>query len=97
MIVHPADREIVNWALDRAAPWYYTHEHELPQPCLKVHCGHVTAYFCRGALVRVWAHADEPLLDDMFAQLSELLTLCSQDDAEAPRDSFGRRRIFWED
>ncbi|HEY3245194.1 MAG TPA: hypothetical protein VGM03_17775 [Phycisphaerae bacterium] len=80
MIVHPADRDIVKWAMDRSAPYYYTREQELPQPCLKVHCGHVTAYFFQGALVRVWAHADEPALEDMFVELGQLLALCEGND-----------------
>jgi hypothetical protein len=77
MIVHPADREIVSWASERRSPHYYTSEAGLPDPCLKVHCGHITAYFSEGRLERVWAQADGPRLDDMFAELTELFRLCA--------------------
>jgi hypothetical protein len=73
MIVEPGDMEIVKWAVDRAKPCYYTREQGLPQPCLKVHCGNVTAYFCQGELTRLWAHADGGLLEDMFGELLQIL------------------------
>ena len=76
MIVEPADRDIVKWAVDHAVPCYYTREQGLPTPCLKIHCGHVTAFFCRGRLTRLWAHADHAFLDDMFAELTQLFALC---------------------
>lgn len=69
-----SDRAIVEWATVRAFPWYYTEEKGLPGPCLKVHCGHVTAYFHRGKLRRLWAHADRPDLDDMFLELTHLMS-----------------------
>ena len=78
MVVDPVDREIVAWAADRSAPCYYTHEDELPLPCLKVHCGHVTAYFCQGRLTRLWAQADHSFLDDLFAELTDLFALCAR-------------------
>ena len=52
MIVASEDRAIVEWALNRAAPFYYAREPDLPDPCLKVHRGHVTAYFSGGQLAR---------------------------------------------
>lgn len=78
VVVESMDREIVDWAASRSAPCYYTQEHELPEPCLKVHCGHVTAYFCGGRLTRIWAHADHTFLDDMFAELTDLFALCAR-------------------
>ncbi len=76
MIVEQADREIVKWAVDRLLPWYYTRERGLPEPCLKIHFGHITAYFCRGQLARLWTHADRGGLDDMFGELMVLFDLC---------------------
>ncbi len=100
MIVEPSDRELVKWAVDHSVPWYYAHEHGLPDPCLRIQYGHLTAYFCRGRLTRLWAHADEAFLDDMFQQLLELFDLCGP----ARRILFpGRnvsrsgRRALWDD
>ncbi len=78
MIVEPADREIVKWAVDRLIPWYYTSERGLPPPCLTLHLGHVTAYFRRGRLVRVRTHSDEDGFDDMFSEFLVLFDLCGQ-------------------
>ena len=76
VIVNHADREIIKWAVDRMLPWYYTRERGLPDPCLKVHFGHITAYFYRGQLVRLWTQADQGSLDDMFCELMVLFDLC---------------------
>jgi hypothetical protein len=78
VIVDPADRAIVKWALDRAAAFYYARERDLPQPCLKVQCGCVTAYFSRGRLTRLQAHADSGLFDEMFCELAQLFELCGR-------------------
>ncbi len=75
MTENPADSRVIEWARQRAAPHYYTDEANLPTPCLKVQCGHVTAYFCQGRLTRLWAHADSDLLDEMFAELTQLFSL----------------------
>ena len=76
MIVEPGDSVIVKWAIDHLLPWYYTHEKGLPDPCLKIHFGDVTAYFCKGRLTRVWAYANAARLDDMFGELLQLFKLC---------------------
>ncbi len=78
MIVEPADREIVKWAVDRLVPWYYTRERGLDRPCLSVHFGHVTAYFCRGRLKRIRTHSDADGFDDMFSEFLVLFELCGQ-------------------
>ncbi len=88
MIVHPADRNIVKWAIDHSSPCYYTREPDLPNPCLKVQCGHVTAYFCRGRLARLWAHADGDQFDDMFADMTQILRFFGH-----PNRSITARRI----
>ena len=77
-MVHPADNNVVRWADDHRVPWYYTRERGLPHPCLKIQFGHLTAYFCRGKLTRLWAHADQCFLDDMFRQLVTLFELCGR-------------------
>ncbi len=76
MIVNLADRGLVTWAVEHGTPVYYTQEQGLPNPCLKIHFGHVTAYFCKGQLTRLWAHADRAYLDEMFEQLMKIFELC---------------------
>ncbi len=78
MIVEPADREIIKWAVDRLVPWYYTREKGLERPCLCVHFGRVTAYFCRGRLMRIRTYSDSDGFDDMFSEFLVLFELCGQ-------------------
>ncbi len=78
MTEETADRDLVKWAAEHALPFYYTTEDGLPSPCLKIHFGYVTAYFCRGQLTRLWAHADRAFLDDMFEQLMRIFELCGR-------------------
>lgn len=78
MIIDLADGDLVAWAVKHGIPFYYTQEFGLPSPCLKVHFGHVTAYFCRGQLTRLWAHADRAYLDAMFEQLMKIFELCGR-------------------
>ena len=78
MIVDLADRDLIKWAVEHSASFYYTQEHGLPSPCLKIHFGHVTAYFCRGQLARLWAHSDRAYLDEMFQQLMKVFELCGR-------------------
>ena len=78
VLVEPLDREIVHWARNRRLPCYYANEDGLSKRCLKIQFGHVTAYFVAGRLVRLWAHADRVLLDEMFEQLTQLFSLCTQ-------------------
>jgi hypothetical protein len=84
MLVHPADRKFVKWAIDRSVPCYYCHEPGLPDPCLKVHLGHVTVHVQRGRLLRLAAHADRGDLDAMFAELVDLFALCGRGDDISP-------------
>jgi hypothetical protein len=78
MLIDPADQSIVQWAMKHAVPFHYATECDLPGPCLKMYCGHVTAYFSRGRLLRLWAHADAPLFQEMFQEIFELLQLGGQ-------------------
>ena len=76
MRVEPTDQHIASWAERIAAPCYYVTEPNAPTPFLKVQCGHLTAYFKKGQLVRLWACADCAELDDMFKELSLLFRNC---------------------
>ena len=78
MIVENLDRKLVQWAVAQGTPFYYTEETGLPSPCLKIHFGHITAYFHHGQLVRLWAHADRANLDEMFEQLMRAFELCGR-------------------
>ncbi|MCK4660904.1 MAG: hypothetical protein KAV82_15395 [Phycisphaerae bacterium] len=72
------DTEVIRWALQNGLRYYYAVEPSLPDPCLKVHLGHTTAYFSAGKLVRLWVHADGQFLDDVFSQLTQLFEMCTQ-------------------
>ena len=76
MRVEPTDRHIASWARGMSAPCYYVSEPNMTAPCLKVQCGHLTAYFRRGRLIRLWAYADCSELEDMFKQLTQLFRHC---------------------
>jgi hypothetical protein len=75
------DEEVVEWARQRAYTHYYCRERGLPDPCLKVHLGQVSAYFHEGQLVRLALQVDGELLDDACAHLRELLAMCEADAA----------------
>lgn len=92
MNVDLADGNLVKWAVDHGLPFYYTQECGLPNPCLKIHLGHVTAYFCRGQLTRLWAHADRACLDDMFEQMMKIFELCGRCRSLIQHDE---SRIYW--
>ncbi len=98
MLVEPLDHDIVSWAKRRRLPCYYADEEGLPRHCLKIQFGHITAYFAEGRLVRLWAHADQDLLDEMFEQLTQLFLLCANRsrrmlDTRIP--SIGEGRSLW--
>lgn len=72
----PDDTEVIRWADQHGLRYYYASEPSPPGRCLRVHLGHVTAYFRSGKLVRVWVHADGEYLDEVFYQLTRLFELC---------------------
>jgi hypothetical protein len=74
----PHDADVIRWAEQNALPFYYASEPALPPRCLKVHLGHITAYFGQGKLVRLWVHADGEYLDEVFCQLTRLFELCAR-------------------
>jgi hypothetical protein len=79
------DEEVVEWARQRAYTHYYCREHGLPDPCLKVHLGQISAYFHEGQLVRLAFQVDGELLDDACAHLREVLAMCEADGAYMPQ------------
>lgn len=78
MVVEPADSRIVQWATRRSFPCYYARVDGLPMPCLKVHLGQLTAFVCRGKLIRISAQADHDDLDELFWGLTELFAVCGR-------------------
>lgn len=92
MIVDLADRDLIRWAVENGLPFYYTQEFGLPSPCLKIHFGYVTGYFCRGQVTRLWAHADRAGLDDMFEQVMKIFELCGRCRSLVQHDE---SRTYW--
>lgn len=91
------DEVVVEWARQRTYTHYYCRERGLPDPCLKVQLGQVSAYFHEGQLVRLAMQVDGELMDDACARLRELLAMCEADGAymtqqprPAPRVTVGR-------
>ena len=72
----PEDGAVIHWAGRNGLRYYYAAKPSLPGRCLKVHLGHVTAYFSSGKLVRMWVHAGGEYLDEVFHQLTQLFELC---------------------
>ncbi|MFH0981120.1 MAG: hypothetical protein V2A79_06245 [Planctomycetota bacterium] len=72
------DEQVIAWARQNGLRYYYATEPALSGRCLKVHLGHLTAYFRSGKLARLWVHADGEYLDEVFHQLTQLFELCVQ-------------------
>lgn len=94
----PEDNEIIHWASANGLRYYYAAEPSLPDRCLKVHLGHITAYFQSGKLVRMWVQADGEYLDDVFYQLTQLFEICVQIDGYLDQQTIvslpNRRALF---
>lgn len=88
MIVHPADRLIVKWAVDGGFTHCYAREYGLPDPCLRVHLGLSSAYFKEGQLVLWRAEADAKYLDQLMFELTRLFVFCTEINA------YPRQRVF---
>jgi hypothetical protein len=88
MIVHPADRLIVKWAVDGGFSHAYAREYGLPDPCLRVHLGMSSAYFNEGQLVLWRAEADAKYLDQLMFELTRLFVFCAESDAYPPQRVF---------
>lgn len=99
MVIESQDRDIVNWARQRGLPCYYASEPGLDDPCLKIQCGHVTAYFNQGRLARIWAQADNGYLDALFSELTELFGIVSRSEpvqGDMRNVPSLERRLLWE-
>ncbi len=81
MIVHPADRPIVQWAVEQGYECEYLREYGLPEPSLRVQLGVSSAFFEAGRLVHWRADADGRYLDQLMSELASLFGLCARTDA----------------
>lgn len=87
MIVHPADRRIVQWAIERGYLFSYVREHGLPEPCLRVCLGQSSAFFKAGRLVHWLAQVDARRLDLLMFELTSLFGFCSSVRALPPQQA----------
>jgi hypothetical protein len=78
MIVHPADRSIVKWAVEDGFVHGYVREYGLPEPALRVQLGMTTAFFHAGRLVHWRAEAAAQHLDQLMFELTRLFGFCHQ-------------------
>jgi len=86
MIVHPADRPIVKWAIDQGYGYEYVREYGLPQPSLRVRLGLSTATFDAGQLIHWRADVDGRYLDQLMFELTCLFGLCALVGAQPEQD-----------
>jgi hypothetical protein len=78
MIIHPADRFVVKWAVDHGFSYEYLREYGLPEPCLRVQLGVSSAFFKAGELVHWRADVQGCYLDQLMFELTSLFGLCGQ-------------------
>lgn len=78
MIVPPADRRIVNWAVQEGLAHAYVREYGLPEPALRVQLGMTTAFFHCGTLIHWRADAAAKYLDQLMFELTRLFVFCRQ-------------------
>ena len=78
MIVHPADRPVVEWAAEAGFEYRYVREYGLPEPSLCVQLGMTTAYFHAGRLIHWRADAAAQYLDQLMFELTSLFGFCRQ-------------------
>jgi hypothetical protein len=77
MIIHPADRPVVKWAVDNGFIYGYRREHGLPDPSLLVQLGVSNAFFKEGRLVHLRADVDGSNLDQLMFELTSLFGICA--------------------
>ena len=75
------DQPFIHWAIQRGFSYYYTNEHGLPERCLKLHIGVMTAYIYQGKLVRIVVDSEGHLLDEMMLEFAQLFAECARHDA----------------
>jgi hypothetical protein len=88
MIIHPTDRHIVKWAVDRGFPHEYRREYNLPDRCLAVHLGLSTAYFHEGKLAHFRADTQACYMDQLMYELTLLFGFCAQNRAYPDQQVF---------
>lgn len=77
MIIHPADRDVVKWAVDQGFVYEYTREYGLPEPSLRIRLGLSSAFFLAGQLIHWRADVDAGYLDQLMAELTWLFGWCA--------------------
>jgi len=78
MHIHPADRHVVTWAIERGLIFGYERNNGLKGTHLKLHMGFVTAFFRHGKLIHLSAATDGLHIDELMREFSELFSLCAQ-------------------
>ena len=78
MIVHPADREIVKWAVEQGYSYEYLREYGLPEPSLRIRLGMSCAFFRAGRLIHWRADVNSRYLDQLMFELTFLFGFCAQ-------------------
>ncbi len=88
MIVHPADRSVVKWAVDHARPYEYVREYGLPDHSLRVELGVSRAYFKCGQLIHWRASVNGEHFDQLMFELASLVRLCTSLNGYPPQQVF---------
>ena len=78
MHIHPADRHVVKWAIERGLIFSYERNNGLSGTHLKLHMGLVTAFFRHGKLMHLNAATDGRHVDELMRDFTELFSLCAQ-------------------
>lgn len=95
VIVHPADKSAVKWAIEHGYLFGYVREHGLPDPSLQIRLGFSIAFFNAGRLVQWRALADGRDLDELMKELASLLGFCTLSRGYLPEEytplKFGSR------
>jgi hypothetical protein len=88
MVIHPADRMLVNWAIESGHPFEYVREEGLPEPALRIQLGVSTAFFHNGKLVRWRADTRAEHMDQLMFELTSFFGFCSKTDVYPPQKVF---------
>jgi hypothetical protein len=87
MHIHPADRDIVKWAIDKGLMFSYERNNGLQGMHLKLHIGMLTAFFRNGKLAHLAGAADGRHLDQFMWELTELFGLCAENGGYLDQDT----------
>ncbi len=80
MHIHPGDKAIIQWALDRGLVFRHARDQGLGGDHLRVYIGLVTACFRRGKLLHLSAAADGHRIDALMRDFTALFGLCAMTD-----------------